>query len=265
IPGITSIETSDLSLEASSLKPTYWTVESKGKARIKISQNTPMVFDITQDTAKTLFGTSLSGRTKVIKLEARDISVTPVSGLTPPVKSFGVMDVDIRPKDGGFVFDIDLRDLNFNGNVAALLNETFGSYIKQITLSGQAGGLTSLDQNALIAWQDTGTLSIDDSLYLWGPINLETKANLQLSPEGPNGDITLRLGNSSKLLQTLTTKGLIPRKQAMRVALAFKAAPRAEDGKIETVFPVKNGKGLFLGQTVFEIPPFDFTTPDMPQ
>lgn len=258
-----SIKTTELSLSASSLKPTYWTIESRGTSRIELAQPGLMtsIFDVTPKYFKAVFGTGLSGNLKTLQLDLNDLNIVPISGSTPPVTQLREAVIDIGPTNGGLDFAINAQDLTLGGQTAATIGQLFGPHINNASMSGHAGGLKGLDQNSLIAWQDTGTLRVDDGAILWGGADLGTQMNLQLTPEGPNGQVSLKLGNEDKLLRTLTSSGMVKPKQAIRMALAFRAAPKSEDGKIEIAFPVKNGKVLFLGQTLTQIPPFDFTPP----
>ncbi len=246
-----------VSLKASALKPTVWTLSADKPVRIQMRGNDDQPYDfiLAGEEMRVEMGSSVTGKLKSVQATMRGLkAVAAPGGLAPPVIAIDSGDLSITPSaaplQNGMSARFDISGVRLGNNAGGDLQRAFGPFISRIQGTGVAAGLASLDADDMSAWQNAGAITVPDFAMQWGKVAFHGEVNLDMSPSGANGAATLGVSDADALVQTFVEAGMLTQGQALGATFLLMAAPQDAQGRTVLTFPIENNALTLFGQTL---------------
>ena len=249
-----SVRAEVFTLTGSPFNPTRWIFQSQGDMRIDWRQNpeTRYLFDLSPSLVRGEFMATLSGQLKSARITGFKLTTTPVIGTAPPLRAVESAVLNLQANGGIMTFDLSVVDAFMDRSTARDFQRIFGPHIKALSVKGDLPGLSTLDEDAIEKWRQSGQVNITKSDLIWGDGQFKSEAALTLSPSGTSGIVTVKMRDASKLLDGLIASGKIDSQMALGARFALLAAPRDETGLISLELPIEHNNVKLFGQTVFK-------------
>ena len=246
-----------VSLKASALKPTVWTLSADKPVRIQMrgNQGQPYDFILAGEEMRVELGSSVTGKLKSVQAAMRGLkAVAAPGGLAPPVIAIDAGTVSIAPSaaplQSGMSARFDISGVRLGDKAGGDLQRAFGPFISRIQGTGVAAGLASLDPDDMELWQNTGAVTVPDFAMNWGKVGFHGEVDLDMSPSGANGAASLGVSDADALVQTFVEAGMLTQGQALGATFLLMAAPQDAEGRTVLTFPVQNNALTLFGQTL---------------
>lgn len=246
-----------VSLKASALKPTVWTLSADEPVRIQMRGSAGQAYDfiLSGDEMRVEMGSSVTGKLKSVQATMRGLTAAATAGgLAPPITQIEAGSMSITPNaaplQDGMSARFDLSGLTLGDKAGGDLQRAFGRNISRISGTAVAAGLASLDADDMNAWQKSGAVTVPDFAMNWGAVSFHGEVDLNMGPMGANGVAALGVSDADALVQSFVQAGMISQNQALGAAFLLMAAPQDAQGRTVLTFPVQNNALTLFGQTL---------------
>ena len=248
-----------ISLTASALKPTVWTLSADQPVRVQMRGNQGQLYDfiLSGEEMRVELGNSVSGKLKSVQATMRGLkAVAMPDALAPPVTQIEAGTLSLVPSaaplQNGMSARFDFTNIALGDTAGGDLQRAFGANISRLQGTGVAAGLSSLEAKDVNAWQEAGAMTVPDFAMNWGKVSFHGEVDLQMSPPGANGAATLGVSDADALVQSFVEAGMISQNQALGATFLLMAAPQDAQGRTVLTFPVQNSALTLFGQKLHQ-------------
>ena len=250
-----SIKADDWRMEALTLNPLKWTGSHRGDARIDIRgpKGERWLFDARPFNIDVTARTRLNGDLKTINLIGTKLKTQAVIGTLPPVIAIDDAQFNIAPAAGNMRYELNLQNIFLEKETLKNFQTIFGPRIDSLNGSALAIGLSSLDEQDIENWTQTGQLVSEGWDMSWGGTHLQGSFDLVLADTGANGVIRIEVEELGNLISRLEQAGVFSTSQARNATLASVLLPVNQSGHKEITITLRDGFLTLFGQKIFEL------------
>lgn len=250
-----SIKADDWRMEAWTINPLKWTGSHRGEARIDMRgpKGERWLFDTRPFNVDMIAQVGFDGELKTIGLTGTKLNTQAVIGTLPPIIAIDKAKLSVKPAAENMRYELSLENIFLEKDTLKKLQNIFGPHIESLTGSALAMGLTSLDNDAIQSWKETGQLVSEDWKVSWGKTRFLGSFNLTLADTGTSGVIRIEVEDVGELISRLKDAKIFNSSQARNAQLAAILLPVGQDGRQEITLTLRDGFLTLFGQKVFEL------------
>lgn len=250
-----SMKADDLHMEALVINPLKWAGSHRGNARIDMRgpKGERWLFDARPFNIDITAKAGFDGELKTIDLIGTKLNTQAVIGTLPPIVAIDEAKLSIRPVAENMRYELSLENIFLEKDTLKNFQRTFGPRIENLKGSALAMGLTSLDDDAIKNWKQTGNIISEGWEMFWGGMHFQGGFNLTLSDTGTSGVIRIEVEDVGTLISRLEQAGIFSSGQARNAGLAATLLPVGQSGRQEITLTLRDGFLTLFGQKIFEL------------
>jgi len=249
-----SIKSSRLNFQASSFNPFRWAARHRGDARLDLRgpRGERWLFDLRPFTVDINAKAGLNGQLKAFKASLFRPQAQAVIGTLPPIVAMDEGHFTAAPQGMDMQFSLALENIFLEQEALKDLQRAFGPKIDRLDIQITAIDLSSLDNDAVEAWQKGGEIICETWHITWGKAEFQGGCNFVQSKNGLTGTIRAETDDISRLIATLETANIITDRQARTISLATLLLPVNAKGRQEVNINMRDGFLTLFGQKIWE-------------
>lgn len=249
-----SIKSEMVNFQASAFNPLSWTVRHRGDARLDLRgpKGERWLFDMRPFTVDIEAKAALNGKLKTVKASLFRPQMQAVIGTLPPIVAMDEGDFSAAPDGTDMTFTLTLKSIFLEQEALKDLQRAFGPKIDSLDIRATAHGLTSLDHDAIEAWQKNGELSCESWNLTWGKAEFQGGCAFSQSETGMTGTLRAEVNDITQLIDTLESATIITPGQARTMGLATLLLPVNAEGRQEVNINMRDGFLTLFGQKIWE-------------
>ena len=250
-----SIKADDWRMEALTLNPLKWTGAHRGEARIDMRgpKGERWLFDARPFNINITARAGLDGELKALDVIGTKLKTQAVIGTLPPVIAIDEARLSVAPYAENMRYELNLESIFLEKETLKDFQKIFGPRIESLRGTVLAIGLTSLDDDAIELWKQTGQITSEGWHISWGDTHFKGGFILTLSEAGPSGIIRIDGEDIGALISRLEEANIFSSSQARNAKLAATLLPANQRGQKEITLTLRDGFLTLFGQKIFEL------------
>ena len=250
-----SIKADDWRMEALTTNPLKWTASHRGEARIDMRgpKGERWLFDARPFNINITARAGLDGKLKALDVIGTKLKTQAVIGTLPPVIAIDNARLSVAPYGENMRYELNLESIFLEKETLKDFQKIFGPRIESFRGKVLAVGLTSLDDDAINLWKQTGQITSEGWHISWGDTHFKGGFILTLSETGPSGIIRIDVEDIGALISRLEEADIFSSSQARNAKLAATLLPANQRGQKEITLTLRDGFLTLFGQKIFEL------------
>jgi len=250
-----SIKADNWRMEALSINPLKWTGSHRGEARIDMRgpKGERWLFDARPFNVDLTARAGFKGDLKSFDVSGTKLKTQAVIGTLPPILAIDDAQLSISPAALDMRYQLNLENIYLEKDSLKNFQKIFGPHIESLNGSALAIGLTSLNDEALQNWKNSGQIISENWNMSWGGMRFQGQFNLTLSSAGTSGVIRIEVENVGNLISRLQDADILSSGQARNASLAAALLPVTQSGRQEITLTLRDGFITLFGQKIFEL------------
>ena len=249
-----SIKSEKVNFQASAFNPLSWTVRHRGDARLDLRgpKGERWLFDMRPFTVDIEAKAGLNGKLRAFKASLFRPQMQAVIGTLPPIVAMDDGDFSAAPNGQDMMFTLALKNIFLEQEALKDLQRAFGPKINRLDIRATAIGLTSLNHDAIEAWQKNGQLKCESWHLTWGKAEFQGGCEFTQSENSMTGTLRAEVNDITQLIGTLESANIITSGQARTMGLATLLLPVNAEGRQEVNINMRDGYLTLFGQRIWE-------------
>lgn len=250
-----SIKADDWRIEALSINPLKWKGSHRGDARIDMRgpKGERWLFDARPFNVEITAHAGFNGNLKSFDMSGTKLKTQAVIGTLPPIVAIDKAQLDVKPTASDMRYEFYLENIFLEKDTFKEFQKILSPRIESLKGSALAIGLTSLSNDALKNWKQSGQIISENWNMSWGGMHFQGSFDLTLSSVGTSGLIRIEVDDIGNLISRLQDADIFSAGQARNASLAAALLPVTQNGRQEITLTLRDGFLTLFGQKVFEL------------